>query len=85
MCMDGVSWLEGEGWKHGKLQGTGWMGGAWGVSEGCDEEGGDGRKCGGGWEARDGWNKVGGMKGKGHVCQGLHLAYMVRKIQSVER
>ena len=29
-----------------------------------------------------GW---GGMHGKGHVCHGLHLTYMVGKGQSVER
>ena len=27
----------------------------------------------------------GGMEGKGHVCQGIHLAYMVGKRHSMER
>ena len=37
--------------------GSGWVG--WGgVIKGCDEEGGARWKCGGGWEARDGWNRV---------------------------
>ena len=62
--------------------------GSGGVSEGCDEEGGAGWKCGGGWEERDGWNGVGrdvGMDGMGHVCQGLHLEYMVGKGKWMER
>ena len=59
MWMDGVMWLEGGGWKHGKLQGRGWRG--W---EGA------GWKCGGGWEARDGWNEVGRDVGKGKFMPG---------------
>ena len=40
------------------------------MSEGCDKEGGDGWKCGGGWEARDVWNMVGKDAGKGTCMPG---------------
>ena len=43
------------------------MGGAGGSEKSCDEEGGFGWKCGGGWVVRDGWKRVGRMQGKGHV------------------
>ena len=38
-------------------------------------------------DGRQGMDEMrwGGMQGKGHVCQGLHLAYMVGKRQSMER
>ena len=55
----------GEGGNMGNCKGgDGWVGQG-GVNEGCDEEGGDGWKCGGGWEERDGWNRVGRDAWKG--------------------
>ena len=39
MWMDGVMWSKGRGWKHGKLQGRGWMGGARGGGGGGELDG----------------------------------------------
>ena len=50
-------------------EGGGWVGRG-GLREGCDEEGGTGWKCRGGWEVRDGWNRVGRDARKGTCMPG---------------
>ena len=40
------------------------------MRKGCDEEGGDVWKCGGGWEERGGWNEVGRDARKGTCMPG---------------
>ena len=65
----------------GSCKGWGGWVGRGGVSEGCDEERGAEWKCGGGWEARDGWNRVGMDVGKGTCMPGdTHGIYGGKKV-----